>query len=160
MPKEYMMKKVRLLLLFMLIALFAVVGTAGAQPENFRAHLSGGEEVPPVGTTATGQAVFQLNSSGTSLNYKLIVANIDNVFAAHIHCAPAGANGGVGVTLFSSPTSGPVNGILAEGTITAPEGCGWADLDAVVAAMRSGNAYVNVHTRPGTPSGEIRGQIY
>jgi hypothetical protein len=45
-----------------------------------------------------------------------------------------------------------VNGTLAEGTITAPDagnGCGWADLAAVLAAIGSGATYVNVHTDDG-----------
>ena len=47
--------------------------------------------------------------------------------------------------------------------------CGWTDLDAVIAAMESGNAYVNVRTNDGVnppntgpgdfPGGEIRGQL-
>jgi hypothetical protein len=163
-PKEFMMVKVRLILVFTLIALLAVAGSAMARPLNFRAHLSGGQEVPPVETNATGQAVFQLNSSGDSLSFKLIVANIHNVFAAHIHCAPAGQNGPVGVTLFFSPPPnlGRVDGILAQGTISDPiasNACGWADLDDVVSALASGDTYVNVHTNPGFPTGEIRGQI-
>ena len=112
-------------------------------------------------TNATGLAKFKLDKSGTPLRYKLIVANIDNVVAAHIHCAAAGATGPVGVTLFAG---GPVavNGILAQADIAAPDGsnaCGWADLAAVVTALHSGDTYVNVHTNPGVPSGEIRGQI-
>lgn len=158
------MKKVRLILVVTLIGLLAVVSTALAQPTNFRAHLSGGEEVPSVDTTATGQAVFQFDESGSSLRFKLIVANIENVVASHIHCGPAGLNGPVGVTLFSGPTSGSrVNGILSQGTITAPNpgnACGWADLGDVASALASGDTYVNVHTLPGVPSGEIRGQIH
>ena len=81
------------------------------------------------------------------------MANIDNVFAAHIHCGVVGVNGPVGVTLFmGAPAGGRVNGTLAEGTITAPDpgnGCGWADLTAVLAAMGSGATYVNVHTNDG-----------
>lgn len=157
------MRKVTLLTLAVVIALAVTVGTAAAQPQNFRARLSGGEEVPPVATNARGQTQFQLDSSGTMSDFRLIVANIQNVFAAHIHCAPQGSNGPVGVTLFSTPppNPGPVNGVLAQGTITAPDvgnGCGWASLAAVVTAMQSGNTYVNVHT-PGFPGGEIRGQI-
>jgi hypothetical protein len=65
-----------------------------------------------------------------------------------------------------------VNGTLAQGTITAPDagnGCGWVDLAAVLAAMESGDTYVNVHTDDGVappntgpgdfPGGEIRGQV-
>ena len=157
------MKKVRFILVFTLIALLAVAGSAMARPLNFRAHLSGGQENPPVATTATGQVVFQLDSSGTNLSFKLIVANIENVFASHIHCGPVGVNGPVGVTLFSGPPDGGrVDGILSQGTISAPNpgnACGWTTLDDVVSAMSSGNTYVNVHTNPGFPPGEIRGQI-
>ena len=127
---------------------------------NFRTHLSGDEEVPPVDTDAQGQAKFQVNRVGDALQYRLIVANIDDVVASHIHCASEGENGPVGVTLFGGgPTSDP--GTLAEGTITEPDpgnACGWSDLDDVLAAMRSGDTYVNVHTLA-NPPGEIRGQI-
>jgi hypothetical protein len=137
------------------------VATAGGHTRNFRAHLSGENEVPPVDTDAQGQVVFRLDRSGTELTYKLIVANIEDVVAAHIHCAPAGENGPVGVTLFvGGPTSD--DGVLAQGTITAPDdgnGCGWQSLDDVIAAMRSGVAYVNVHT-VANPPGEIRGQVH
>lgn len=137
------------------------VASARGHPRNFRAHLSGENEVPPVDTDAQGQAIFQLDRTGTELRYKLIVANIDNVVAAHIHCAPVGQNGPVGVTLFSGgPTSDP--GVLAQGTITEPDpgnGCEWETLDEVLAAMRSGDTYVNVHTIQNLP-GEIRGQIH
>lgn len=134
---------------------------ARGNTRNFRAHLSGENEVPPVDTDAQGQATFQLGKAGDELDHTLRVANIDDVVAAHIHCAPAGENGPVGVTLFEGgPTS--ENGILAEGTITEPDndnGCGWEDLDDVVGAIRSGNTYVNVHTLA-HPPGEIRGQIH
>lgn len=128
---------------------------------NFRAHLSGEDEVPPVDTQAQGQATFNLSADATQLDFKLNVANIQDVVASHIHCAPAGVNGPVGVTLFSG---GPVSpdGALAEGTITAPDpgnGCNWTSLDAVLAAMRNDYAYVNVHTLD-HPAGEIRGQIH
>lgn len=139
----------------------AGVAAARGHTRNFRAHLSGENEVPSVETNAQGQAAFKLNKTGDELSYRLIVANIDGVVAAHIHCAPAGQNGSVGVTLFSGgPTSD--NGILAEGTITAPDsgnGCGWETLADVVEAMRIGDTYVNVHTLA-HPSGEIRGQIH
>lgn len=128
---------------------------------HFRTRLSGDSEVPPVDTNAQGQAKFQLNKSGGALRFKLIVANIDDVVAAHIHCAPAGQNGPIGVTLFSGgPTS--ENGVLSEGRIAEPDdgnGCGWETLSDVVEAIRSGETYVNVHT-VANPPGEIRGQIH
>jgi hypothetical protein len=155
--------------------LVGVLGsTVSAQPTTFRAVLSGGDEVPPRDTGARGVATFQLNAEGTELGFRLVVANIENVFAAHIHCEAAGVNGPIGVTLFmGDPASGPVNGVLAAGSVTAPDpdnGCGWLDLDDVVTALESGDTYVNVHTNDGVeppntgpgdfPGGEIRGQNF
>jgi hypothetical protein len=155
------------------VAVVGLAGLANAGTRTFKAHLSGAEEVPARDTLARGQATFKLSKDGGELGYRLIVANIENVFAAHIHCGAPGVNGPVGVTLFmGSPASGRVDGVLASGTITAPDsgnGCGWASLSDVLAAMRSGDTYVNVHTNDGVdppntgpgdfPGGEIRGQI-
>lgn len=155
------MRRTFVLMLAAALVLLLAVPVYGGQNRNFVAPLDGGQENPPVDTNATGVAKFQLSKDGSSLGFKLIVANIEDVVASHIHCGVVGVNGPVGVTLFSGgPTS--ANGTLAEGTLTAPNdpnGCGWADLDAVVAAMASGAAYVNVHTFPANPGGEIRGQI-
>ncbi len=158
------MRRTFMLILVAALVLLLAVPVYGGQNRNFVAPLDGGQENPPVDTDATGVAKFQLSKDGNTLEYKLIVANIDDVFASHIHCGAVGINGPVGVTLFFAPPPNPgsVNGILARGSITAPDpgnACGWADLSAVVTALRSGNTYVNVHTLPGTPSGEIRGQI-
>ena len=142
--------------------------------DNFVATLSGGQEVPARDTQAVGVATFKLREDGTALRFKVNAANIDNAFAAHIHCGAVGVNGPVGVTLFmGSPAGGAVNGTLAEGTITAPDpgnACGWTNLAAALAAMGSGATYVNVHTNDGVdppntgpgdfPGGEIRGQVH
>ncbi len=141
-----------------LLCLFFAGSTALFAGGNLVGHLSGDEEVPPVDTKAQGQAIFKLRAD--SLSYKLIVANIENVVAAHLHCAPEGANGPVGVTLFAgSPVT--VNGNLAQGELLAPDTenvCGWADLDDVIDALETGDTYVNVHTLDHLP-GEIRAQI-
>ncbi len=142
---------------------------ASEHNRNFRAHLTGAEEVadPPVETRAQGQAIFQLSKDGSELSYKLIVANIENVLMAHIHLAPAGVNGPVVVWLY--PADGPPgqlipgrsDGVLAQGVITADDLVGplaGADLADLLDAMGESNAYVNVHTEQ-FPSGEIRGQI-
>jgi CHRD domain len=136
------------------------------QAKNFRAHLSGDQEVPANESLAQGQAIFQLSKDGTELSYKLIVANLDNVSASHIHIAPAGTNGGVVAFLYpSAPPSvlipGTTNGVLAEGVIKASNLRGsllGKPLSALIDAMSAGNAYVNAHTTA-YPGGEIRGQI-
>ena len=147
--------------------------TAQEGPTNFTAQLDGDQEVPSRTTNATGQATFQLKDE-TQLDFTLNLLDVKNFVAAHIHCAPAGENGPVGATLLGPmpPGLGSVDIFVVQGAITAPDaenGCEWADLAAVVEAMRSGNAYVNVHTDDGDdprdtgpgdfPDGEIRGQI-
>lgn len=133
-----------------------------ARPENFVAPLSGDEVVPPVDTDARGLAKFKLNKAGDELQFKLNVANIEDVIGAHIHLAPAGENGGIVVFLFGDPFADPVtvNGTLAQGTITASDVVGplAGEFDSLVEEMRAGNTYVQVHTLA-NPPGEIRGQI-
>jgi CHRD domain len=161
----------RTILLTALLVL-ALAPAAGAG-DSFVATLSGDDEVPTRDTQAVGVAKFKVSEDGTALAFKINVANIDNVVAAHIHCGAVGVNGPVGVTLFGgAPGAGRTDGTLAEGTITAPDAgnaCGWTDLAAVLAAIEAGNTYVNVHTNDGVPpantgpgdfpGGEIRGQI-
>ena len=135
---------------------------------NFRAHLTGDEEVPPADTKAQGQAIFKLSKDGTEIHYKIIVANILNVRMAHIHVAPTGANGPVVVWLYPEGPPpqllpGKSNGILATGVITAadvlkPDQLPGFTFEDLLSAMRAGNTYVNVHTNQ-YPGGEIRGQI-
>lgn len=138
---------------------------------NFVAPLNPGEEVPSPDLTETrnptGNAVLRLN--GNELSYKLIAANIRNVTQSHIHCGLTGVAGPVVAFLFGFVADGvDPNGILAQGTVTPAnviprpdsEACpgGVADFDDMIAQMRAGNAYVNVHTIQ-NPAGEIRGQI-
>lgn len=132
-------------------------------PSIFHAILEGDEEVPPVDSDAKGAAIFRTSNDGTELNYRLIVANIENVTAAHIHLAPRGENGDIVAFLFDpeEPTEGRTNGVLAEGTITSADLVGpleGSTLSELIDEMEAGNTYVNVHTVQ-HPSGEIRGQI-
>ena len=139
---------------------------SGHKMLNFRAHLTGDQEVPAVQTLATGEAIFQVNADMTEMSYKLIVANLEDVFMAHIHLGAVGENGGIVVWLYPSSGSpslipGTTNGILAQGVITADNLTGTLagqPLSALIEQMESGNSYVNAHTNAHHP-GEIRGQI-
>ena len=150
----------------------AVAGSGAAAarggPQNYRAHLSGDEEVPPVDTNAQGQAVFQLDRARETLSYKLIVANIEDVFMAHIHMAPAGANGPVVAWLYPAGGPPPVhipgrfNGVLAEASLDKDDLVGplaGMTMDVLISEIEAGNTYVNVHTLA-NPGGEVRGQIH
>ncbi len=131
--------------------------------KKYSAFLSGFEEVPLVKADGAGQATFTLSSDEKKLSFKLIVSNTDHIKFAHIHVAPVGENGPIVVTLLplQTPSTGLVNGVLAEGTIMAEdlsgplEGKTIADL---VKVIEMGEAYVNVHTDE-NPGGELRGQV-
>jgi hypothetical protein len=179
------MKKIHRTFLLVMVALLATAGIARAAVANYRTHLSGDNEVPPPGvvieTNAQGQAIFKLSPDGSELSYKLIVANIENVFQAHIHIGPPGVNGPIAVWLYPStaPGAGPtgqgrIQGPIATGTITTANlvnqaATGVTTLEQLIAAIESGNAYVNVHTNDGVapantgpgdfPGGEVRGPI-
>jgi len=111
---------------------------------------------------AVGQATITISKDMSKIHYKLIVANIENVIQSHFHMAPPGENGGVVAFLFgpNPQPSGPSNGVLAEGYITAENVIGAldGDLDALINAIRNGNIYINVHTSA-YPGGEIRGWL-
>jgi hypothetical protein len=151
----------------------AVAGWNG----NRSVHLTGDQEFPARDTIAQGQAIFQLSKDGQSVDYKLNVADIDNVFMAHIHMGAPGTNGGIGVWLWPSTTpnvrgplgAGRFDGRIGSGTFTAADFVGpfaGKTVEEVWALIEGGGAYVNVHTDDGVappntgagdfPGGEIR----
>jgi hypothetical protein len=172
--------RTRLVLAVFALGLIAVgMAVAGAN-RNWSTHANGATEVPVRDTTlGQGQAIFHLTKDGSALEYKLIASNIENVFMAHIHMGPPGVIGPIVVWLYPStavapgPTgAGRHDGVLAEGTVTAANLVGplaGQPLSALIEAMNSGNAYVNVHTNDGVPpvdtgpgdfpGGEIRGDL-
>ena len=169
----------------MLLAL-ASVSIAWAASPNFRAHLSGDQEVPPVGVVnislAQGQAIFQLSPDGNEMYYKINAANIENVFMAHIHKGEPGTNGPIVVWLYpgTAVSPGPLgqgrtDGVLVEGTFTAADFINQANtgvntLEDLLGLFANGAAYVNIHTNDGVPptntgpgdypGGEVRGHIH
>jgi len=133
--------------------------------QQFVAELSGKNEVPPVTTTATGVAKFQLAADGQTLDYLISVTNINAIMGAHIHSGKQGQNGPVVASLFNanmnSPPTGKVNGLLAKGTIKSSELRGPLTGHSITELMHLINghgAYVNIHTQQ-HQNGEIRGQI-
>jgi len=139
----------------------------------YQTLLSGSNEVPSVETPAGGIIILRYNESGGTLHYRLIVNNIFNITASHIHIGPEGVNGPVAVFLFGpDPGTELVNGILAEGVITGSDLIGplaGGTLEDLIEHIENSNAYVNVHTNDGVPptntgpgdfpGGEIRGDL-
>ena len=120
------------------------------QGKKFTAQLSGKDEVPPVDTTATGTAQFQLSPDGKELTYDLTTKDLKGFMMAHIHQGKAGENG---------PPVAPLS--MGKGKITASDLQGplsGKQLKDLVDLMSNGGAYVNIHTQQ-HQDGEIRGQI-
>jgi hypothetical protein len=129
----------------------------------YDAELSGQNEVPPVQTSATGEAEFTVPANDT-MKYRVNVTGIMNASGAHIHMAKEGENGEVIADLLNTPTSKDKDtaygmifrGNLSDSSLKGPmQG---KTLDDLAGAMDSGDTYVNVHTAE-NPNGEIRGQI-
>ena len=156
--------------------LMLCIDTAGLTPtifaqkilnNRFNAKLSGTNEVPPLTSAGSGVASFQLVSMGhqEAINYELNLQNMKGVTGAHIHSGKQGENGPVVAGLFnpsmSGPPTGTINGLLTAGTLTSSRLTGplaGKTVDSLVNMIKSGDAYVNVHTAQ-NQNGEVRGQI-
>lgn len=143
----------------LVVPVFSAAGPHGT-------HMTGAAETPPRPSRGQGQLNVRLTPDGTALHYELLVANIEDVTQAHIHLAPPGSPGPVIAWLYpGAPPAqhipGRFDGVLAEGMITDAQVVGplaGQGLAALVATIREGKAYANVHTTL-FPPGEIRGQV-
>jgi len=164
------------------VALLSVLAAPGvARAERIQATLTGYEEVPVVSTIASGEFRAMISRDDQSIDYELTYIGLQgNVTQAHIHVAQLSVNGSVVIWLcqtvspFLDPTglattcpAGQLTEAVVRGTITtanviagsqAGQQLTAGDLGEVIAAIRAGAAYVNVHTSL-SPGGEIRGQI-
>ena len=132
----------------------------GLDAENvFNISLTQSAEVPvPKATTASGSA--QIVIYPERIEYEITGSSIIGVTMAHFHNGAAGVAGPIVVTLLNQPSSpsGTINGVITSGTLTSANLPSGVTLESLKTLLRSGNAYVNVHTTT-NPSGEIRGQI-
>jgi hypothetical protein len=127
-----------------------VAGTAKIS-RSFAVTLTGSAERPnPVTTSATGAG--KLTLVGSQLSFNITYSGLSGVATgAHIHL-PASTEQTAGVEVNFAPFNGGAFGTSGSlvGTVTLSA--------SQLAAITSGQAYVNVHT--GTnPGGEIRGQV-
>ncbi len=132
------------------------------ESQKFNAKLSGGNEVPPVNTKASGDVMFELNAKGDQMNYIINIKGMNDVQMAHIHKGKAGENGPPIITLYmSSSTASKGNNLTItdkfissqfEGSLQGKQMSDLLDL------LKNKEAYVNVHSAQ-NPDGEIRGTI-
>jgi hypothetical protein len=134
---------------------------------EFQATLIGYNEVPSLNTP--GHAKLALTVTDTTITFKLDYADLTGPpAAAHIHVGQPGVNGGVSVFFCGgggkpacpAANSGTVTGSIAAADVGAIPAQGFVagDIASVIAALRAGFTYANMHTAA-FPAGEIRGQI-
>lgn len=147
----------RRLLAFVAITALAVLvsgGSVGAAESGrpFATTLTGAAEAPgPGDPDASGSASITLNQGLGTVCFDVSWADVDgDVFASHIHVAPAGVAGPVVVTLFTGSFAGTdvVSGCAED-----------VDRDLIKAIRQDPSAYyVNVHSTT-FPAGAVRGQL-
>ena len=173
------MRKVSVLALLLSLVLLAVASIpAEAQgPRTISTRLRGFEEVPAIATRAGGRFSATIDEEGDEIQYTLRYRLLEgSVTQAHIHFGQEGVNGGIIVFLCSNLGNGPAGTqacpagsssaeAVVTGTITAADvlaaaaqGVGAGEFFTLERAIRSGIAYVNVHSTL-FPGGEIRGQL-
>jgi len=140
----------------------AAAASGGMQ---MQAKLDSTGEVPPptVGSSSpTGMATFTMQ--GDKMTYKVTASGLTSpVTVAHIHAGGPGVAGPVIAPLTIAPGSDPATA-AGEGSIDASaikgkkEDGSQMTMSDLMTAIKSGNAYVNVHTQ-NNPKGEVRGQI-
>jgi len=151
----------------------ASLAVAGEGKKNLDADdLVGYQENPDISTAAAGSFEVTIDDAAQTLEYELSYSGLEgSVQQAHVHFGKRGVNGGISVFLCTNlgngpagtpicPSSGTVGGTLDAADIVGPSGQGIAagEFGELVAAMRAGATYANVHSTMWL-TGEIRAQI-
>jgi CHRD domain len=168
------MTRLRFALLFT-IGLGVTTGVLFADNlRNLRALLSGYQEVPTLSTKGHASFEARISNDESQVDWQLSYADTESaVQQAHIHFSAPAMNGPIVVFLCTNLGNGPagtqlctaapatISGTFTSGDVlgnAAAMGLAAGELDELIAAIRAGATYANVHTtlRPG---GEVRGQI-
>jgi hypothetical protein len=175
------MKKHAAVIAIMLLALgVGSYAVAGSGKDNVDADDMSGyfEGAPggPVSSAATGEFNAEIDDEARTIHFVLSYSGLEgDVRQAHIHFGQRSVNGGISLWLCETaanprpvgspdvpdcPQSGTVEFTLTADHVVGPAGQGIAagEFEEIVAAIRAGRAYANVHSSK-FPGGEVRGQI-
>ena len=157
------------------IALPAVADDDDDGDDNFTARLQSYQEVPSVSSTASGRFRATIDEDAGTISYRLSFTGLTGeIRQSHIHFGQHSVNGAITVFLCQTatnpdptglapqcPQSGTVTGLIQAANMVpaaAGQGLSPGDFAELIAAIRAGVAYVNVHSST-FGGGEIRGQI-
>ena len=153
---------------------------AGGGSKHFNGDpMVGYQENNDVSTEATGSFNAELSKDGDSIHYVLSYSGLEGtVQQAHVHFGKTALNAGISFFLCGTgpgpanrppatapatpdcPQSGTVEDDIVAADVIGPtaQGIEVGNLAEILAAMRAGHAYANVHSSK-WPGGEIRAQI-
>ncbi len=130
----------------------------------------------PVSSAASGAFEATIDDGAMEIHYTISYQGLEgNVTQSHIHFGQRSVSGGISAWLCGTsgtlagpagtptcpdPHSGTLSGTIVPANVIGPVGQGIApgEFAELVAAIRAGRAYANVHSTT-FPAGEIRGQI-
>jgi hypothetical protein len=166
--------RLRATLLAALAALLLSVPASQASIISFNVVLTGAAEDPPNGSPGSGFATINIDDVADTMQLDVVFDDLTtNTVASHIHCCtalagtgtagvatvtpsftdfPLGVTGGVYSHIFDLTSAGSYNPAF----VTANGGTPAGAEAALLAGMKAGEAYLNIHTDQ-FPRGEIRG---
>jgi hypothetical protein len=148
----------------------------GRHKSRFAVHatLEGYQEVPAISSTGKGRFRAWVDTEANTITWKLSYDALEGEVAqAHVHFGQMTANGGISFFLCTNLGNGPagtqlcptgpaeLTGVITPDLVIGPAGNGieLGAFDEIVAAIRNGTAYANVHSSK-WGAGEIRGQLH
>lgn len=147
------------------LAAFGLSACKADPQEKYVADLRASNEVPANSSTAVGQLVLLVSRDGSYAEYSVEASGLTGgIRGGHFHRAATGVNGPIVLSFFFDPTTGAAITQPTPGTTDLEINKAIArtinktQLDTILADLRAGNLYANVHT-PQNPGGEIRGQL-
>jgi hypothetical protein len=131
----------------------------------------------PISSMASGSFRATIDDDPPAINYTVTYDGLEgNVTQSHIHFGQRSVSGGISAWLCGTPAlpgpagtpsclqpgphSASITGTIVPASVVGPTSQGIApgEFSELVAAIRAGRAYANVHSDK-FPAGEIRGQI-
>ena len=174
------MKRLRILIVVMagLLATATMANAERIEAESNRLRGGARRYTPSPAVSSSARISRDEQSIEYVLKYRGLQGTVTQ---GHIHIAQLSVNGSIVIWLCQTATNkdptnlagqcpaGKATEAIVTGKITSanviagspanPSRLNASDLAEVIAAIRAGAAYANVHTHPLSPGGEIRGQI-
>jgi hypothetical protein len=158
------------------LAIGSYAGAGEGKTEVSTGTMSGYFEPPSVSSAASGSFAARIDDAASEIHFTLTYSGLEgDVRQAHIHFGQRSVNGGISLWLCETtanprpvgspdvpdcPQSGTVEFTLTDDHVVGPaaQGIAIGEFEEIVAAIRAGRAYANVHSSK-FPGGEVRGQI-